>query len=125
MVGDVADFWLGTLGPFPQVGCSKRYSRCVYAGRLCCAFPYAWMFQYIPGMSRMFAPYRMASMVVVCAVILVAINMDRLNETWKRRGGLVLLFAIVLQPFYRFDLEELAEWDANHLCGVYHFRYLR
>ena len=22
-------------------------------------------------------------------------------------------FAIVLQPFYRFDLEELAEWDAK------------
>ena len=46
--------------------------------------PYAWMFQYIPGMSRMFAPYRMASMVVVCAVILVAVNMDRLNEHGNR-----------------------------------------
>ena len=35
---------------------------------------------------RMFAPYRMASMVVLCCDI-IAVNMDRLNETWKRWGG--------------------------------------
>lgn len=106
-------FWLGTLGPFLKLGAQKDTADVFMLGDYVVRLPYAWMFQYIPGMSRMFAPYRMAAMVVVCAVILVAINMDRLNETWKRWGGFVLLFAIVLQPFYRFDLEELAEWDAK------------
>ena len=106
-------FWLGTLGPFLKLGAQKDTADIFMLGEYVVRLPYAWMFQYIPGMSRMFAPYRMASMVVVCAVILVAINMDRLNDTWKRWGGVVLLFAIVLQPFYRFDLEELAEWDAK------------
>ena len=106
-------FWLGTLGPFLKLGAQKDTADVFMLGDYVVRLPYAWMFQYIPGMSRMFAPYRMASMVVVAAVALVAINMDQLSDTLKRWGSGLLLFAIVLQPFYRFDLEELSEFDAK------------
>ena len=90
---DTADvFMLGEyVVRFHMLGCSNIYLVCPE-----CLHPIVWH------------PWW-----CVCAVILVAVNMDRLNETWKRWGGFVLIFMIVLQPFYRFDLEELAEWDAK------------
>ena len=116
-------FWLGTLGPFLKLGAQKDTADVFMLGDYVVRLPYAWMFQYIPGMSRMFAPYRMASMVVVAAVALVAINMDQLSDTLKRWGSGLLLFAIVLQPFYRFDLEELSNLMQSLQCGEFRYRF--
>ena len=102
-------FFLGTLGPFLKFGAQKDTSEVLRLGDYVLRLPYALMFQFIPGMSRMFAPYRMASLMVVATVVLVALCLGALPP-WRRRlaGGLALL-AIAVQPFYRFDLGPVAE----------------
>ncbi len=97
-------FYLGTLGPFLKLGSLKDHDDVVHIGDYVIRLPYAWMFQWIPGMSRMFAPYRMGSMVVVASVALLAASAGQIKGIWRRRSfGLVLALLIVLQPFYRFD----------------------
>ena len=102
-------FFLGTLGPFLKLGAQKDTSEVVLLGAYVVRLPYTLMFQFIPGMSRMFAPYRMASMVVVATVALVALSLGQLPP-WRRRllGGIALV-GVALQPFYRFDLGPVEE----------------
>lgn len=102
-------FWLGTLGPFLKLGAGKDTAEVIQLGDYVVRLPYALMFKFVPGMSRMFAPYRMASMVVVATVALLAIALDGTGH-WRRRGLAAAAFlAIGLQPFYRFDLETVRE----------------
>jgi hypothetical protein len=102
-------FWLGTIGPFLKVGAGKDTAEVLLLGDYVVRLPYAFMFQFVPGMSRMFAPYRMASMVVVSTVALLAISLDKAGF-WTRRGlGAFAFLCIGLQPFYRFDLETKRE----------------
>lgn len=103
-------FYLGTLGPFLKLGSHKDMSEVVkVSGEFVVRLPYAWMFQFIPGMSRMFAPYRLFSMVVVLSTILLALSLDRLRPGWRRVIGLVVFAAVLTQPFYRFDPGEVAK----------------
>jgi hypothetical protein len=107
-------FYAGTLGPFLKVGALKDTSEVVTFGEYVVRLPYALMFQLVPGMSRMFAPYRMGSMVVVASVALVALSLGSVRGIWRRRAlGALATAAIVLQPFYRFDLGELGENQAR------------
>ena len=102
-------FFLGTLGPFLKLGAQKDTSEVVLLGDHVIRLPYALMFQFIPGMSRMFAPYRMASMVVVATVALVALCLGGLPPWRRRLLGAVALVGVALQPFYRFDLGPVEE----------------
>jgi hypothetical protein len=73
--------------------------------------PYTLMFQFIPGMSRMFAPYRLASYLVVASVALVAMGVARLpGRAWV--APLVML-ATTLQPMYRWGKGAVNEGDAD------------
>ena len=105
-------FFAGTLGPYLKIGALKDTSDVVMLGDYAVRLPYAWMFQFVPGMSRMFAPYRMGSMVVVASVALLALSLHPIRR-WPRRAlGLIAGVAIVSQLFYRFDLDELGEGQA-------------
>ncbi len=107
-------FYAGTLGPFLKVGALRDTSEVVTWGDRVLRLPYALMFQFVPGMSRMFAPYRMGSMVVVASVALLALSLGAVQGIWRRRVlGAVALVAIVLQPFYRFDLGPIGEGQAR------------
>lgn len=99
-------FWLGTLGPFLKLGAQKDTAEVFLLGDFVVRMPYALMFQFVPGMSRMFAPYRMASLVVVASVILVAISLDQLRRYPRMISAILVGAAIVVQPLYRFDLED-------------------
>ena len=62
-------FWVGTLGPFLKWGGTLDSAQVVtLADRFVLRLPWTGMFRWIPGMSRMFAPYRMGSLAVVAAV---------------------------------------------------------
>ena len=103
-------FYLGTLGPFLKIGALRDTSEVLrvfddFVVRL----PYAWLFQWVPGMSRMFAPYRLASMAVVLAGVLVAITLDELPRLRRGILGALLLIGVVAQPFIRFDRGPVAE----------------
>ena len=106
-------FFAGTLGPYLKLGALKDTGEVVMLGDYVVRLPYAWMFQLVPGMSRMFAPYRMGSMVVVASVALLALSLHPIRR-WPRRAlGLVAGIAIVTQLFYRFDLDEVGENTAG------------
>jgi hypothetical protein len=102
-------FYLGTLGPFLKIGSLKDNSDVIMLGDYVVRLPYAWMFQFIPGMSRMFAPYRMGSLVVVASVALLAGSLGAIHGVWRQRlAGLLCAAAILVQPFYRFDKGPIA-----------------
>jgi len=71
--------------------------------------PYTTMFKWIPGMSRMFAPYRMSSMMVVAGVVLVAIGLGALSRRWRAPASLLVGAGIVAQPFWHIDVGPVAE----------------
>lgn len=98
-------FFAGTLGPYLKIGALKDTSEVVMLGDYVVRLPYAWMFQFVPGMSRMFAPYRMGSMVVVASVALLALSLHPVRLWPRRLLGVLAGLAIVTQLFYRFDLE--------------------
>ena len=52
-------------------------------------------------------------MVVVSSIALVAIVLDEVRSDHRRWWSLLLLFGVIIQPFYRFDLEELGDNDAG------------
>ncbi len=97
-------FWLGTMGPFLKLGAGKDTADVVMLGDFVVRLPYAWMFQFVPGMSRMFGPYRLGALAVVASVAVLALSLDE-AKGWRRVVlPLLTLAAICLQPFYRFDL---------------------
>ncbi|MBM4392263.1 MAG: hypothetical protein FJ090_14175 [Deltaproteobacteria bacterium] len=104
-------FFLGALGPFLRVGTGDSRNVTRIAEDYVLRMPYTWMFQFIPGMSRMFAPYRLASFVVVASVVLVAMGVARLRfRAWV--APLVVL-ATTLQPLYRWGKGGVNEGDVN------------
>jgi len=106
-------FFLGTLGPFLKIGAQQDTSEVITLGAYVVRLPYALMFQVIPGMSRMFAPYRLAGVVVVASVVLLAISLDAFRG-WRRTLALTAaLLTIPVQLFYRFDLGPVAEGSAG------------
>ena len=106
-------FWMGSMGPFLKIGAQKDTSEVVMLGDYVVRMPYCLMFQFIPGMSRMFAPYRLSSMMVVASIILVAISLDLLRKQPRRIAGFLFGCAVVAQPFYRFDLGPIDEFEAR------------
>lgn len=103
-------FFVGTLGPFLRIGDGDN--RNVYqVGDYVVRLPFTLMFQFIPGMSRMFAPYRLAAYVVVASVALVALGVARLS--WRAWVWPLVFAAIVAQPLYRWGRGAVNEGDAD------------
>ena len=93
-------FYLGTLGPFLRIGDGDAREVFRLEGGYIIRMPFTWMFQFIPGMSRMFAPYRLASYLVVASVVLVALAVARLPfRTWFVP---LIVVATVAQPMVRW-----------------------
>ena len=93
-------FYLGTLGPFlKDFGARVDTAEVFLVGGEAVRLPWTWMFQWIPGMSRMFAPYRMGALVVVAGVALVALGLGRIpGRPLLRRGiAAAAMIATLLQ----------------------------
>ncbi len=103
-------FYLGTLGPFLRWGAgdSKNVLR---LGEFVIRMPYTLMFQYIPGMSRMFAPYRLGAFVVVASVALLAIGVARFR--WRAFLAPVVIVGTIAQPMYRWGKGAINEGAAE------------
>jgi hypothetical protein len=102
-------FWVGTMGPFLKFGADRDATDVVMLGEFVVRLPYAWMFKWVPGMSRMFAPYRMSSMMVVAGVVLVAIGLGALSRRWRIPASLLVGLGVVAQPFWHIDVGPVAE----------------
>ncbi len=104
-------FYLGTLGPFLRIGDGDAREVLRIDGGYVVRMPYTLMFQFIPGMSRMFAPYRLASYLVVASVVLVALAVARLPfRAWLAPW---VIAATVAQPMYRWGRGAVNEGDAD------------
>jgi len=109
-------FYVGTLGPYLKFGGNQDNAEVVRIwDTFVVRMPFTWMFQWIPGMSRMFAPYRMGSFVVVSSVALVALGFSRVAwrgkpSPWLRRGlaGAGIVFTLV-STSYRWDVGPVPE----------------
>jgi len=102
-------FWVGTMGPFLKLGADKDSTDVLMLGEFVVRMPYVWMFKWIPGMSRMFAPYRMSSMMVVAGVVLIAIGLAALNRRWRVPASVLVGLGVVGQPFWHIDVGPVAE----------------
>ncbi|MFZ5475446.1 MAG: hypothetical protein ACOZNI_01620 [Myxococcota bacterium] len=93
-------FYVGTLGPFLRWGAGDSRDVVMLFDRYVIRLPYTWMFQFVPGMSRMFAPYRLGSFVVVASVALVALGVARTR--WRAWVAPLVMLATVAQPLYHW-----------------------
>lgn len=111
-----AIFYLGSLGPFLKTSTLKDASEVFLVdGKWVVRLPYAWMFQWIPGMSRLFAPYRLGAMVVVASVALMALGLGGFSTGTRGRRFLSVLLclgtigATMVQKLYRFEVRDVPE----------------
>ena len=104
-------FWVGTLGPFLKWGGTLDSTQVVTLGdEFVVRLPWTGMFRWVPGMSRMFAPYRMGSLAVVAAVPLVAMGLSRIPIRGLRIGVCSLaIVATFAQVLYRFEVGPVPE----------------
>ena len=104
-------FYFGTLGPFLRLSGGDASNVTRVMGDYVVRLPYVWMVQFIPGMSRMFAPYRLGAFVIVCSVALLAIGISRFR--WRAWMAPFVIAAIVAQPMYRWGRGAVNEGDAD------------
>ncbi len=106
-------FYSGTLGPFLRIGTgdAQEVTRFGENKDMVLRLPYTLMFQYIPGMSRMFAPYRLASFMIVASVVMVAMGLARLR--YRAWIAPLVIIATVLQPMGRWGKGAVNEGDAD------------
>ena len=102
-------FWVGTMGPYLKIGADKDTTDVIMLGDFVLRMPFVWMFKWVPGMSRMFAPYRMSSMMVVASVVLVAIGLGAVRTKWRIPASILVIAGVALQPFWHIDTGPVAE----------------
>ncbi len=80
-------FYLCTLGPYLKVMTTADAENVLMLGeRWVIRMPFTWLFRWVPGMSRLFGPYRLASMVAVASVALVALGLSGVpGKGWRGR----------------------------------------
>jgi hypothetical protein len=109
-------FYAASLGPFLKLETLRDASEVFRIGQdWVVRMPFAWLFHWVPGMSRLFGPYRLASFAIVAAVVLLAYGLAAIPAS-SRRGFVlrtsVCLLAMgltMLQALYRFEVENVPE----------------
>lgn len=109
-------FYLGSLGPYLKVSTLRDASEVFKIGEdWVVRLPYTWLFRWIPGMSRLFAPYRLAAFVVVSSVVLLALGIAAVPSMRRRDRilgvllGLGVMSATMVQKLYRFEVQDVPE----------------
>ncbi len=109
-------FYSASLGPFLKLNTLQDASQVlIFNDTWVVRMPFTWLFRWVPGMSRLFGPYRLAAMVMVASVALLALGLDSLPASsrtgrWiKRLVCLLVVVATMLQVSYRFKVDHVAE----------------
>jgi hypothetical protein len=117
-------FFVASLGPYLKLATTLDHTSAEVfklqigdESKVIRLLPFTEMFRWLPGMSRMFAPYRVASMVVVASVALVAAGVGRVPDRirgWRLGApirGLLALLVIATsfaQVSYRWEIGPVA-----------------
>ncbi|MFM7203034.1 MAG: hypothetical protein ACKO6N_19780 [Myxococcota bacterium] len=111
-------FYTLTWGPYLQYQGEFIRLGGEYAVRL----PYWFAFKLIPMMSRLFAPYRMASMVVIALMVLAALNMawvaSKLERQAWARWGLGILFVSLYFGQFMLDPLQIRKIGSNRMLPL-------
>ncbi len=109
-------FYACSLGPFLKLQTLRDASEVLVLGeQWVIRLPYTLLFRWVPGIARLFAPYRFAAMVVVASVVLVASGLDSLPSStrkWafvKTAACILVILAAMLQMTYRFEVQEVPD----------------
>jgi hypothetical protein len=109
-------FYLCTLGPYLKPSTMAEADSVLMLGdRWVLRMPFTWLFRWVPGMSRLFGPYRLASMVAVASVVLMVQGLSAIPATtrkWKAlRWGLALVAigGTMAQFMYRWQVDYVPE----------------
>jgi len=109
-------FYAASLGPFLKLDTmAEADAVLVLADRWVVRLPYTWLFQWVPGMSRLFGPYRLGAMVGIAAVVLVALGLGGLPAaTWRGRWlrrllALAAIGSTCVQVLYRWQIDYVPE----------------
>jgi hypothetical protein len=101
-------FWLGTLGPFLKpLGGQADTAVVVLLGGEAIRLPWTWMFQWIPGMARLFGPYRMGALVITASVAVLALGLLALpgGARTRRVAAVLVIVATIFQSQWRWHAE--------------------
>ncbi len=109
-------FYASTLGPFLKPWTTTEAADVLILGeRWVVRMPFTWLFRWVPGMSRLFGPYRLAALVAVASVALMAQGLGNIPSTTRRwrlaRWGacLVCIVATMGQVMYRWQVDYVPE----------------
>ena len=109
-------FYLCTLGPYLKPSTMAEADAVLMLGdRWVLRMPFTWLFRWVPGMSRLFGPYRLASMVAVASVVLMVQGLSVIPTTTRRwkalRWGLagVAIAGTMAQFMYRWQVDYVPE----------------
>lgn len=95
-LGMVVFFWLHTGGPFLMTETGPQGAHYTLVEGAPVRLPYAYTFQFVPMMSRLFAPYRSAGMLWVLLALLMVRNLEGLRPHFaERRGYFVFLVSLL------------------------------
>ncbi len=106
-------FWLHTGGPYLETAFEGGQRTYYMLGDGPLKLPYYYTFQYVPLMSRLFAPYRSAAMVWLGLTVLLVRNLEALRLRLGSRGKIVPVLCGVLVPIYlgQYFLDEaIVRW---------------
>ncbi|MFH1468685.1 MAG: hypothetical protein ABIO70_30120 [Pseudomonadota bacterium] len=105
-------FYAAALGPFLKLDTMAEADVVTrLGGHWVVRMPFTWLFRWVPGMSRLFGPYRLSSVLVVASVVLLAGGLGDLPaKTWRGRWGRRLLsggciLATCGQVLYRWQVD--------------------
>jgi hypothetical protein len=109
-------FYASTLGPFLKPSTMAEADTVLMLGdRWVLRMPFTWLFRWVPGMSRLFGPYRLAAMLSVASVVLMVqglsvIPAHRLRWRLTRWAAALLCIGITLsQVMYRWQVDFVPE----------------
>jgi len=109
-------FYLCTLGPYLKPSTMAEADAVLMLGdRWVLRMPFTWLFRWVPGMSRLFGPYRLASMLTVASVVLMAQGLSAIPTPtrrwrWLRWGAAAACIVFTMaQVMYRWQVDYVPE----------------
>jgi len=109
-------YYSAALGPFLKLDTMAEADTVVrLGGDWVIRLPFTWLFRWVPGMSRLFGPYRLSSVLVVASVVLLAGGLGDLPaRTWRGRWGRrVAAWGCILATFGQV----LYRWQVDYVPG--------
>jgi hypothetical protein len=114
-------FWLHTGGPYLQHAFHAGERSFVMLGDTPVKLPYAYTFQYVPMMSRLFAPYRSAAMLWIALAVLLVRNLEGVSRRLAGhpavyRGLLAAFLGLYLGQYFLDD--RIVGWLGGEGVGL-------